>query len=191
MTPQISLVLPVRDDVELTLRCLEGIAREPEEVPFEVVIVDDASQDATPDLLAGLDGDVRVLRNDAPRGFGAAADQGAAAAEGEHVVVLQQDAVPCAGWLRAMSRALEGPHRPVAVLPRSARPDGQWLPDAHWLALGVRRSAYAGVGGFAGAARPGRAEKASLVEALRGRGHVVDGSPDAVFLATPRDVPNG
>lgn len=184
MTPKVSIVLPV-DDQHLTLRCLEAIAREPDDVPFEVVVVDDGSQDATPQLLASLDGDVRVLRNDVSRGFAAAADQGAAVASGEHLVVLQQDAVPCAGWLRALAGTLDGDDRPAAAIPRSARPDGQWHPDAHWLALGVRRSAFADVGGFAGTAKPARAEKASLVDALRERGHAVAECRDAVVLSLP------
>jgi GT2 family glycosyltransferase len=185
MTPKTSLVLPVRDEQHLTLRCLQAIAREPDDPPFEVIVVDDASQDGTPQLLAALDGDVRVLRNDAPRGFAAAADQGAAVATGEHLVVLQQQAVPCDGWLGALSGALDGDDRPAAAVPRSAGPDGQWISDAFWLALGVRRDAYAAVGGFAGTARPGRAEKASLLGALRERGETVAACRDAVFLSVP------
>lgn len=188
MTPLLSLLLPVRDDAELTLRCLEAIAREPDDVPFEVVIVDDGSTDATPQLLAALDGDVRVLRNDEPRGFATASDQAADVAAGEHLVLLAQHGVPCAGWLRALATTLDGPDRPAAVVPRSARPDGQWMSDAHWLALAIRRSAYAGIGGFAGTAELGRAEKASLLAALGRRGDAVVPCEGAVFLAAPPEA---
>ncbi len=182
--PKASIVLVARDRVAHTLRSLQAIAQLPEAQGFEVVVVDDGSTDATPVLLGGLEGNVRVLRNVASVGFGAACDQAAAAATGEQLVFLDVDAVPVTGWLAALSTALDA-EDVDAALPQSVRPNGGLQPPAQWLALAVRRSAFEAVGGFAGTAQPGRAEKGSLLDALTGTGGTRAVTTRAVVLAAP------
>jgi GT2 family glycosyltransferase len=190
MDARVSLILPVRDDAALTLRCLQAIARLPDDPPFEVVVVDDAADDATRALLSGLEGDVRVLRNDEPAGFGAACDQAAATAAGDVLILLGADAVPVDGWLADLLAALEddrGGVRAAGALPRSVDLRGTELPEASWLGLAVHAHAYAAAGGFAGTRAPGRAEKATLVEALHSaRGVTV--ARTAVLLQVPEAV---
>jgi SAM-dependent methyltransferase len=183
-TPKASIVLVARDRVTHTLRSLQAIAQLPEAPGFEVVVVDDGSTDATPVLLGGLEGNVRVLRNVASVGFGAACDQAAAAATGEQLVFLDADAVPVTGWLTALSTALDA-EGVDAALPQSVRPNGGLQPHAQWLALAVRRSAFDAVGGFAGTAQPGRAEKGSLLDALAGPDGTRAVPTRAVVLAAP------
>ncbi len=61
---------------------------------FELVVVDDASGDATPDILAAVrDPRVRVIRNPACRGIAGARNTGLAACAGEYVAVLDHDDV--------------------------------------------------------------------------------------------------
>ena len=59
--------------------------------PGEIVVVDNASTDASADLVAARFPDVRLVRNAANRGFGAACNQGASQA-GEFVLFLNPDA---------------------------------------------------------------------------------------------------
>ena len=58
-----TIIIPVFNQAELTLRCLESLAAHTPEELYEVVIVDNGSTDSTPELLAALDGDVRVVTN--------------------------------------------------------------------------------------------------------------------------------
>jgi GT2 family glycosyltransferase len=186
MAPHVSLILPVRDDVALTLRCLQAVARLPDEPSFEVIVVDDAAGEQTRALLAGLEGDVRVLHNDEAVGFGAACDQAAAVAAGAVLVLLDTDAVPADGWLDDLLAALEADAvvAPSAALARSLDLGGAELPEALWLGLAVRTEAYVTAGGFAATRRPAEAEKASLLAGLREAGAVAEARA-AVLLQVP------
>src|SRR5690606_20239552 len=54
-TPGVSFVIPVYGKIAYTLACLHSIARHAGAMPFEVVVVDDGSDDATPQRLAAID----------------------------------------------------------------------------------------------------------------------------------------
>jgi glycosyltransferase involved in cell wall biosynthesis len=185
MPPDVSVVVVARDRATLTLRCLTSLARLPDDPSFEVVLVDDGSQDETPAILDAIEGDLVTLRNGEPVGFAAACDQAVAAASGEHVVLLHDDAVPCDGWLAALTDPLVSEPDVGAVQPRSIDLAGAFLPEPHWLALAVRRSAYEQVGGFAGTAQPGRAEKSTLLDGLRDEGWITVQARDAILLLVP------
>jgi glycosyltransferase involved in cell wall biosynthesis len=185
MAPSVSLVVVARDRATLTLRCLTSLARLPDEPAFEVVLVDDGSRDDTPAIIDAIEGDLVALRNEEPVGFAAACDQGVAAASGEHVVLLHDDAVPCDGWLAALIGPLTRDPQLGAARPRCIDLAGAFLPEAHWLALAVRRAAYEQVAGFAGTALAGRAEKLSLLYALRDAGWGVAFAPEAILLLVP------
>jgi glycosyltransferase involved in cell wall biosynthesis len=184
MPPDVSVAVIARDRATLTLRCLTSLARLPDVPTFEVVLLDDGSRDDTPAILDAIEGDLVTLRNDEPVGFAAACDQAVAAANGEHVVLLHDDAVPCDGWLTALTDALADP-QVGAVAPRSIDLAGAFLAEPNWLALAVRRAAYQAVGGFAGTEQPGRAEKATLLEGLRDGGWRVVAEPGAILLLVP------
>ena len=60
--PRCSIVIPVHGRAGLTRRCLDAILADPPRTPFEIVVVDDASEDETPALLARQADPVRTLR---------------------------------------------------------------------------------------------------------------------------------
>jgi len=101
-----SIVIPVFNAAHLTQQCLQAIRDCTPDVPYEVVVVDNASSDSTPALLASNPG-VRVLRNDQNHGFAVACNQGAAIARGEYLLFLNNDTIPRAGWLRPLIQTLQ------------------------------------------------------------------------------------
>ena len=61
--------------------------------PFEMIIVDDASTDAAPRIIAGTFQDVRLLINEKNRGFGASVNRGVNAAKAPIVILANNDLV--------------------------------------------------------------------------------------------------
>jgi GT2 family glycosyltransferase len=103
MSASVSIVVPVHNCALLTDRCLDLVlAGLP--ARCEVVVVDDASTDATPDVLAGYGDTIRTARMDSNGGFGRACNEGARLAQGELLVFLNNDTEPQRGWLEALLR---------------------------------------------------------------------------------------
>ncbi len=100
--PRVSIVIPVHNQIAVTMRCLAAIAYAPTRVPFEILVVDDGSSDGTADALASDAPGVRLIRHDFSRGFNQACCSGAAAARGSFVVLLNNDTEPCAAWLEEL-----------------------------------------------------------------------------------------
>lgn len=105
-TPEISVVLVLHNQAGLSLRTLVALADQ-DGVAFETIIVDNASQDETAALLARVEG-ATILRNDENVGFLPAANQGAAAARGRHILFLNNDAFLHRDALAAALRRLDG-----------------------------------------------------------------------------------
>lgn len=103
----VSIIIPCFNKVDYTVRCLTSLAEHTPADRYEVVIVDNASSDATPDLCAQLEGDVTAIRNDVNLGFSKACNQGAAAATGRHLLFLNNDTEALPGWLEPMLDIIE------------------------------------------------------------------------------------
>ncbi len=103
--PDISVVIVLYNQAGLTLQALLALA-EQSGVSFETIIVDNGSSDETASLLQRIGG-ARVLRNAENLGFLRAANLGAAAARGRHILFLNNDVILQEGALRAaLSRLL-------------------------------------------------------------------------------------
>lgn len=99
----VSIVIPVHGRAHLTERCLD-LVLDGLEGDCEVVVVDDASEDGTPELLARYGERIRVLRLDENSGFAIACNRGAEDAAGKRLLFLNNDTEPRTGWLGALRR---------------------------------------------------------------------------------------
>lgn len=99
--PSVTVVVPTKDRSELLAVTLDSLCRQTG-VDAEVVVVDDGSLDATPQLLAGWRrGSVRVLRNERSLGVSEARNRGVAAARGAWIAFCDDDDVWAPDKLRS------------------------------------------------------------------------------------------
>ncbi len=101
--PSCSIIIPVHNHASLTRQCLDAlIASPPVNVDTEVIVVDDASTDDTPTLLAAYGKGIHIIRMQITAGFAIACNAGAANAAGDYLVFLNNDTIPQPGWLDAL-----------------------------------------------------------------------------------------
>jgi GT2 family glycosyltransferase len=105
-----------------TQRALAALHRHTPDV--ELVIVDNASRDGTPERVAREVGGARLVANADNVGFARAANQGAESAGGELVAFLNNDALVHEGWLEPLVEALDRDERVAAAAPRLLNLDG-------------------------------------------------------------------
>ncbi|MDA0337629.1 MAG: glycosyltransferase, partial [bacterium] len=126
--PRVTIIIPVYNGAALTEKCLYGIARNSGEgaaaPDYEVVVVDNGSDDWTMYLLHAMEGDLRVLSNDRNLGFARACNQGAAESSADYLLFLNNDTVPHADWLAPMVAAADADPRVGIVGARLLYPDG-------------------------------------------------------------------
>jgi GT2 family glycosyltransferase len=122
--PVVTIVIPTFNKAHYTYLSLESLLGSEPELPFELVLVDNASTDETPALLKQLE-NVRVQVNERNLGFGDACNLGAKMARGEYVCFLNSDTLLTAGWLSALVRTIRSYPRCGAVGSKLVHPDGK------------------------------------------------------------------
>jgi glycosyltransferase involved in cell wall biosynthesis len=97
----VSVIIPCFNQLEFTRLCVPALFRHTKRA-WELVAVDNGSTDATASYLAGVRAAapirVELIVNAQNRGFPAACNQGIAAARGDYVVLLNNDAVVTDSW---------------------------------------------------------------------------------------------
>jgi GT2 family glycosyltransferase/peptidoglycan hydrolase CwlO-like protein len=121
--PKVSILLVLYNRAELTYACLTSI-QQSVDLPFETLIVDNASTDDTATLLDRLVG-AKIMRNDENIGFLRAVNQGLRETSGECVLLLNNDALLFPGALAAALATLESATDIGAVGGRIVLPDGR------------------------------------------------------------------
>ncbi|MCK6460867.1 MAG: glycosyltransferase [Planctomycetes bacterium] len=107
MTLRCSVVIPARDMASYIAEAIESVLAQ-EEPALEIVVVDDGSADATPDIAGRYGPDrVRVIREGRLGSVGAERNRGLREARGDAVVFLDADDRLAPSALRRFLRALE------------------------------------------------------------------------------------
>jgi GT2 family glycosyltransferase/glycosyltransferase involved in cell wall biosynthesis/SAM-dependent methyltransferase len=208
--PLVSIVIRVRDHLDVTLRCLARVASTTTSVPYEVVVVDDASDPDTAATLAEVT-NLRIVTNPVEEGYLAATNRGVATTSTELVVLLNHDTEVHPGWLDALVDTARD-DRVGAVGARLLDPSGRLseagrviFSDGSYTAYGeganpnsyrylsvrevdycsaacllVRRSLWDRVGGLDPVYRPAHYGDADLCFSLRSLGASVVYQPRAV-----------
>ncbi len=163
----ISVVVPCRGHARELQACLGALTAQAIEWPYEINVVDSASDPAVAATAAGFP-TVHLIRSPSPLCAGDARNLGAHHAQGRYLAFIDADAIPELHWLATAVAGLEQgavmvggpildvlPFHPIAAPDNllqfidfsPGRPDG---PATHFASchLAVRRSAFGDVGGF-------------------------------------------
>ncbi|MGW8257319.1 MAG: glycosyltransferase, partial [Thermoguttaceae bacterium] len=111
--PKVSVIIILYNRAELTLACLKSLLAFAHP-SWEVILVDNASTDRTPELLSRIRG-VRVIGNRENKGFSAAVNQAAAIAKGDYLLLLNNDAQILGNGINEALKYLEKHHDVGAV----------------------------------------------------------------------------
>ena len=122
--PIVSIVIPVHNHVADTLLCLRAVYRNTTFESFEVIVCDDASSDATREVLHAIKG-LKVIRLDQNVGFLVAISTAIEAAKGTYLLMLNNDTEVQPGWLAALVDVAEADSRVGAVGSKLIFPDGR------------------------------------------------------------------
>jgi GT2 family glycosyltransferase len=132
--PTLSIVIVSYNSRDLLGQCLKSVA-EQTLVDHEVIVVDNASADGTPSLVAEGHPDVRLIANSDNLGFAAANNQGLKLASGRYKVLLNPDTLLRDGTLDRMVEYLDA-HPEVGIVgARMVEADGSlrryetWYPS--------------------------------------------------------------
>lgn len=130
-----SIIVLTHNQWKHTEQCLKSIEQLTPE-PHELILVDNASVDGTPDRLhayASAHENVRIISNSTNRGFAAGNNQGLALARGEYVLLLNNDTIVTEGWLPRMLAVFERYPKVGVVGPMSNYVSGpQLVPNASY-----------------------------------------------------------
>ena len=126
--PLVSIVVPTHNGASTLPALLDAISRQRVDFPFEIIAIDSASADGTPELLRRLvDRVITIPAQDFDHGLtrNLAIEQ----ARGELIVLLVQDAVPASeSWLRELTAPLLADDRLAGTYARQLpRPDASPL----------------------------------------------------------------
>lgn len=165
---RLSVIIPVLDGLPYLKEQLAALGAEDTSWVWELIAVDNGSTDGSLEVLqqfASRRPNVRVIREPV-RGKSRALNRGAASAQGDFLIFLDQDDVVAPGYLNAMVAALEdhvfvasrldsstlnsGWVRGSRPLPQEDGVDSPFgfLPCATGCSIGLHRSAFEAVAGF-------------------------------------------
>ncbi len=91
MTPRISVIIISFNTKQTTLECLKSLYKYSKDTYVEIIVVDNSSQDGSPDAIDESYPEVRLIRNKKNLGFGSANNQGAKVAKGEYLLFINSD----------------------------------------------------------------------------------------------------
>jgi len=122
---EISIIIPVYNNIRLTLECLKSISEfTSSTVKYEIIVADDASTDETAELLSRIANIVHI-RNPQNLNFLLNCNNAAKHARGRYIVLLNNDAQVTRGWIEALLAPFRLYPDTGAVGPRIVYPHGR------------------------------------------------------------------
>lgn len=124
--PLVSVVLVSWNTRDLLAAAVASVPPAAAGAPTEIVVVDNASTDGSPEWVADHHPEVTLIRNTANEGFGRANNRGFAASTAPYILLLNSDAALRPGALEVLVESLAAHPEAGAVGARLVFPDGRF-----------------------------------------------------------------
>ncbi|MEL6439222.1 MAG: tetratricopeptide repeat protein [Cyanobacteria bacterium J06621_8] len=122
--PSVSIIIPVYNQLDYTLQCLKAIAINlSQEIPVEIIVVNDCSSDATESILTPLRA-LNLVKSKSNQGFIHSCNHGASLAKGEYLYFLNNDTEIQANCIASLVAVLEQDPEVGAVGSKLLYPQG-------------------------------------------------------------------
>lgn len=95
-----SIIIPVHNCVEYTKKCMESIKQSARSDDYEIIVINNASDDETKDFLKKTD--ALVINNKENVGVAKAWNQGIRKAKGEFLFIINNDIIVCKNFIENM-----------------------------------------------------------------------------------------
>lgn len=106
MKTDVSVIIVNWNTRELLRSCLESVIAQSGDMAAEIIVVDNASDDGSVEMIRSEFADVRLIVNDRNRGFAAANNQGIVASSGRYILLLNSDTIVLDGAIEKAVRAM-------------------------------------------------------------------------------------
>ncbi len=123
-SPEVSIIIPVYNQIGYTYACLVSILEHTQDVSYEVIIADDVSTDATQHLSRYAQGLV-ICRNSVNQGFLRNCCNAARSAKGRYLMFLNNDTQVTEGWLSSLVNLIKSDETIGMVGSKLVYPDGR------------------------------------------------------------------
>jgi glycosyltransferase involved in cell wall biosynthesis len=111
----VSVIIPTYNRISMLEEALASVFSQEFDGVFEVIVVDDHSQDGTPEIVATKYPDVHLIRLEQNFGHGTARNRGIEVARGKYIAFLDSDDLWKPNYLKIQIEALKGRNRSFAV----------------------------------------------------------------------------
>ncbi len=125
----LSIIIVSWNTVDLLRDCLSGIPAAGGHLACQIIVIDNASTDGSPQMVAERFPDVTLILNTENVGFSRANNQGIALAQGRHVVLLNSDTILPPASLKNLVRFMDDQSDVGACSPRLLTKEG--VPQAY------------------------------------------------------------
>jgi GT2 family glycosyltransferase len=124
----VSIIIVSWNTRDILRDCLQSVYNQTRRASFEVIVIDNASEDGSRDMVRREFSNVSLIANEQNLGFAAANNQGIRAARGRYVLLLNSDTRVLDGAIDTMVDFADAHPEAAAVACRVVNPDETWQP---------------------------------------------------------------
>ncbi len=115
---QVTIVIPNYNGIKYIRGCMDSLRRQAKEgIPFDIVVVDNASEDGSLEILQQEYPEAKLIALDTNTGFCHAVNVGIQAAKTPYVILLNNDTMVKPGFVKALTEAIEKDAKIFSVSP--------------------------------------------------------------------------